>query len=225
VRFLGLDLRRPKVQAPELARPFDPTGAVTAAMRADPMVRSVALVGSRGNGTATELSDWDYHVSLSDPVAVSLRIAQLVRPLRALSQLWDPLAKRPVYMLLVAASGGAPVAKLDLLLDLPERHPSADPPPISAASLPGIDAHFWDWNLWLGSKRLRGAETLVRDELAKMRDYVLTPLGGSAAPNTQRETIAEYLRLRRQQELRHGIHIAPELGIAVQETLTAAGLR
>jgi hypothetical protein len=43
-----------------------PTDAVSAALQADPLVRSVSLVGSRADGTATTLSDWDYHVSSSD---------------------------------------------------------------------------------------------------------------------------------------------------------------
>jgi hypothetical protein len=201
---------------------FDPTDAVGAALRADPLVRSVTLVGSRAEGTATTLSDWDYHVGSSDPAAVSLRLPDLTRPLRPLSQLWDPLARHPVYMLIVAATG-THVVKVDLLLDLPERRRS-DPPAVTAATLPGIDEHFWDWNLWLGSKRLRGTETLVRTELAKMWGYLLKPLGGSAAPATQHEAIAEYLRLRRRLERRHDIHIAPGLGRAVQETLGAVGL-
>jgi predicted nucleotidyltransferase len=79
-----------------------PTDAVSAALRADPRVRSVSLVGSRADGTATTLSDWDYHVSSSDPAAVSLRLPDLTRPLRPLSQLWDPLARHPGYMLIVA---------------------------------------------------------------------------------------------------------------------------
>ena len=58
-----------------------PTEAVSAALRADPLVRSVSLVGSRADGTATTLSDWDYHVSSSDPAVVSLRLPDLTRPL------------------------------------------------------------------------------------------------------------------------------------------------
>jgi predicted nucleotidyltransferase len=79
-----------------------PTDAVSAALQADPLVRSVSLVGSRADGTATTLSDWDYHVSSSDPATVSLRLPDLTRPLRPLSQLWDPLARHPGYMLIVA---------------------------------------------------------------------------------------------------------------------------
>jgi hypothetical protein len=202
---------------------FDPTDAVRAALRADPLVRSVTLVGSRAYGTATALSDWDYHVDSSDPAAVSLRLPDLTRPLRPLSQLWDPLARHPVYMLLLAATETHAV-KVDLLLDLPQRRRPADPPPVTAATLPGIDAHFWDWHLWLGSKRLRGNETLVQTELAKMWDYLLKPLGGVTAPTTQQGAIAEYLRLRPWLERRHNVHIAPSLGRAVQQTLAAVGL-
>jgi hypothetical protein len=200
-----------------------PTDAVSAALRADPLVHSVSLVGSRADGTATMLSDWDYHVGSSDPAAVALRLPDLTQPLRPLSQLWDPLARHPVHMLIVAATGPY-VVKVDLLLDLPERRPSADPPAVSAATLPGINAHFWDWNLWLGSKRLRGTETLVRTELAKMWGYLLKPMGGTAAPTTQHEAIAEYLRLLPRLERRHDLHIAPDLGRAVQATLAAHGV-
>jgi hypothetical protein len=204
--------------------PFDPSEAVMAALRVDPDVRSVALVGSRSVGTATKLSDWDYRISSSTPVAVAHRLPYLVRPLRPLAQLWDPLATSPAYMLIMAEAAGPLVAKIDLLLDLRERRRSAGPPAVTAANLPGIDMHFWDWNLWLGSKRLRGAETLVRDELAKMWHHLLQPLGSNAVPDIQRKAIAEYLRLRPQQELRHRVRIAPELGTAVQQTLAEAGL-
>lgn len=204
---------------------FDPTDEVRVALRADPLVRSVALVGSRGDGTATRLSDWDYHVGSSDPVAVALRLPDLVRPLRPLSHLWDPLARHPVYMLLMVQASGAPVVKVDLFLDLPERRPAAGPSATDAADLRGVDAHFWDWTLWLGGKRLRGAQTLVRDELVRMWEHLLRPMGCQTAPTTQREAIAEYLRLRRRQEERQGVHVEPELGIAVQRTLAAAGLR
>ena len=199
------------------------TDAVRTALLADPLVRSVSLVGSRADGTATTLSDWDFHVGSSDPATVSLRLPELTRALRPLSQLWDPLARHPVYMLIVAAAGRQ-VVKVDLLLDLPERRPSADPPAVTAATLPGIDAHFWDWNLWLAGKRLRGTETLVRTELAKMWGYLLKPLGGLAAPTTQPEAIAEYLRLLPRLERRHHIHVAPDLGRAVRATLAANGL-
>ena len=126
-------------------------------------------------------------------------------------------------MLIVAATGPY-VVKVDLLLDLAERRPSADSPAVTAATLPGIDAHFWDWNLWLGSKRLRATETLVRAELAKMWGYLLKPLGGIAAPTTQREAIAEYLRQLQRLERRLDIHIPPDLGRAVQATLAASGV-
>jgi nucleotidyltransferase-like protein len=197
---------------------FDPTDAVIAALRIDPLVKAVALVGSRANGTPTPLSDWDYHIISPDPAAVSLRLPDLTQPLEPLSQMWDPLARHPVYMLIVAA--GPHVTKIDLLLDLPVRQPT--PPP--AVTLPGIDAHFWDWNLWLGSKRLRGTEELVRTQLTAMGGYLLKPMGGNATPATQPEAIAEYLRLRPLLEQQHNLRLAPGLGRAVRATLAANGL-
>jgi hypothetical protein len=57
-----------------------------------------------------------------------------------------------------------------------------------------------------------------------MWGHLLKPLGGIAAPTTQHEAIAEYLRLLPRLERRHNIHIAPALGRAVQATLAANGV-
>jgi hypothetical protein len=62
---------------------------------------------------------------------------------------WDPLARTPVYMIILPGA-----VKADLFPGLP---PGLGLTHASGGSLRDADAHFWDWNLWLGAKRLRGA--------------------------------------------------------------------
>jgi hypothetical protein len=69
--------------------------------------------------------------------------------------------------------------KADLFPGLPPRPPAGPLPEVTATALPAIDAHFWDWTLWLGAKRQRGRDALVAAELAKMGHYLLEPLGAA----------------------------------------------
>lgn len=199
--------------------PDDPTGAIRAALLADPCAQSVELTGSRALGTATDLSDWDYRITSADPAATARRLPGLLAGLEPLGALWDPLARRPVYMIVLPGA-----VKADLFPGLPPR-PAPDPPPqVSRATLPAIDAHFWDWNLWLGAKRLRGQDTLAGAELAKMWHYLLRPLGSARPAAGQPGAVASYLRLRGRQENRLGAAVPRALGDAVIARLRAAGL-
>lgn len=74
--------------------------AIRAAVLVDSRVRSVDLVGSRASGTATELSYWDYRIASADPAAIAARLPGLVAVLCPLGQLWDPLARMPVYVII-----------------------------------------------------------------------------------------------------------------------------
>ncbi len=51
--------------------------------------------------------------------------------------------------------------KADLFPGLPPRPPAGPLPEVTATALPAIDAHFWDWALWLGAKRQHGRDALV----------------------------------------------------------------
>ncbi len=58
---------------------------------------------------------------------------------------------------------------------------------VSAATLPGIDDHFWDWLLWLSAKQEAGQHGLVATELAKLHEHLLDPfrrdhLAGAGSP-------------------------------------------
>ena len=87
-----------------------------------------------------------------------------------------------------------------------------------------IDAHFWDWTLWLGAKRLRGLDTLVAAELAKMWRHLLQPLGATRPPATPHQAVTSYLQLRHRHEQRLRFTVTPDLGNAVITRLQDAGL-
>jgi len=101
-------------------------------------------------------SDWDYRIVSTDPAATAGRLPALVAALNPLAALWDPLSSRPVYMIVLPGA-----VKADLFPGLPPRPPAGLLPEVTATALPAIDAHFWDWTLWLGAKRQRGRDALV----------------------------------------------------------------
>jgi hypothetical protein len=213
----------------------DPSQAIRSAVMADARVQSVELIGSRATGTATELSDWDYLIHSSDPGAVAGQLPALAARLRPLAQQWDPLSGTPVYMIILPGAVKADLFPAGLVpADLV---PATLPSRAAAAGralqpdLGDIDAHFWDWNLWLGAKRLRGQDDLVSSELGKMWRHLLHPLGAacqpaSAAwpPATQQDAVILYLELRRGREQQLGRTVARNLGHAVMARLQATGL-
>ena len=77
----------------------------------------------------------------------------------------------------------------------------------NSAALPAIDAHFWDWSLWLGAKRLRGRDSLVGAELVNVWHHLLRPLGVGQPPANQHHAITSYRWLRRQHEQRLGVTV------------------
>ena len=87
----------------------------------------------------------------------------------------------------------------------PER--SRASPQTNSAALPAIDAHFWDWSLWLGAKRLRGRDSLVGAELVNVWHHLLRPLGVGQPPANQHHAITSYRWLRRQHEQRLGVTV------------------
>ena len=87
-----------------------------------------------------------------------------------------------------------------------------------------IDAHFWDWTLWLGSKSLRGERQLVVDELAKMHWFLLGPLGVASCPASLSEAVASYRRARAEASRALGSVVDPELGRQVSDALRRHGV-
>lgn len=98
---------------------------------------------------------------------------------------WDRLSTTWCYMLLL----GGPV-KVDLIFAEP--HAALPPWRVTADTMPGIDAHFWDWMLWLTPKQQAGKSDLVAAELAKLHQHLLAPLGVPARAATLGQALTSY---------------------------------
>ena len=170
-----------------------------------PLVDRVELIGSRAGGTAHELSDWDFLVETGDFASLADDLPRLVEPLGPIAAQWDRYADHACYMLMLRG----PV-KVDLIF--PGQPQSWAPPwEVSAETLPAIDAHFWDWILWLEQKRRNGRDELVRKSLGDMFRLLLAPMGAQAAPASVDEALELYIDLREQLKGRLGVEVPREL--------------
>ena len=169
-----------------------------------PAVLSVRLVGSRAEGRETPLSDWDFAVETDDFPTVAEALHGLLEPLEPLAQQWDPLGVRRCWMAMLRG----PV-KVDLIFD----EPQAESPPWAPGpeTLEPIDRHFWDWTLWLASKRAAGKDELIGSELAKLHRHLLAPLGVGRPPGSIGEAVDAYLAARAAAEDRLGVRVPREL--------------
>jgi predicted nucleotidyltransferase len=191
--------------------------AVRIALERSSAVASVALGGSRERGRATELSDWDLYLA-GDPVRMTAEIPAIVASFRPLAAFWEPLSEDAGYMVVLDGP-----AKVDVF-PVGARRRVQPRWVVSAGTLCRIDAHFWDWSLWLGGKTLRDERELVASELIKMHDFLLEPMGVAAAPTTLDEARAEYLRARASAMGALGVFIDPELGRQVSKALQRHGV-
>jgi hypothetical protein len=174
-----------------------------------PAVRTVELVGSRAEGRATDRSDWDFRVTTDDFDALVREVPALCEPLEPIVQQWDPLGNRPCWMLILAG----PV-KVDLIF-ADETHDPRPPWVPEAENLTRIDAHFWDWILWLGSKEAADKDEVVAAELQKLHDYLLAPLGVERAPSSLGKAVDAYRAARANAEGRFGVQVPRRLEAAV----------
>jgi hypothetical protein len=163
---------------------------VIAVVGAHPAVRRIELAGSRAEGRATELSDWDFLVETDHFEDLAADLPTVVAELEPLAQQWDRLSPSWCYMLMLRG----PV-KVDLIF--PEE-PHLDDPPWrpDADNLAALDAHFWDWMLWLRAKEASGKSELVESELQKLFGHLLGPLGAEKAPASVAEAVEAYRSLR-----------------------------
>ena len=180
----------------------DIVAAVEAALLRHPAVQAVELVGSRATGTPTPLSDWDFLVVTEGFDEVARALPALVVELEPLAQQWDRISAYPCYMLMLAG----PV-KVDLIFP-DEPFESLPPWTVSAETLDGIDQHFWDWILWLASKREKRENELVRRELIKLRDHLLGPLGEDRVPGSIGAAIERYRAARDKREREFGVEVS-----------------
>jgi hypothetical protein len=180
----------------------DLAASVAAVLLPHANVRAVELVGSRATGSATPLSDWDFEVETDDFASVARSLPKLVAPLDPLAQQWDRISDYPCYMLMLTG----PV-KVDLIFP-GEPYESLPPWTVTPDTLDGIDQHFWDWILWLASKREKGKDELVRRELEKMSAHLLRPLGAEAVPDSIDAALEGYRRARDEREREFGVQIS-----------------
>jgi len=184
-----------------------------------PNVLGVRLVGSRAEGRATELSDVDLLVETDDFDRVAADLPQLLEPLHPLAQQWDRLSEEATYYMVMLPEA----VKLDLVFDRP---PTLEPPwEVRADTLAGLDAHFWDWILWLGGKEPAGNHELVGAMLGgRMLDHLLRPVCVSSPPRPLAEAVAGYLAARAAREAELETAVDRSLGSAVLARLVSAGL-
>jgi len=180
----------------------DIAAVVKAVLIPHPHVRSVEVVGSRVTGSATSLSDWDFEVKTDEFGAVARALPELVTPLDPLAQQWDRISDYPCYMLMLTGP-----AKVDLIFP-GEPYESLPPWTVSVETLDAIDQHFWDWILWLASKREKGKDELVRRELEKMSAHLLRPLGAEAVPDSIDAALEGYRKARDEREHEFGVEIS-----------------
>ncbi|WP_395108636.1 nucleotidyltransferase domain-containing protein [Actinomadura sp. SCN-SB] len=172
---------------------------------AHPSVALIEPIGSRARGTATELSDWDFRVTTDDFGQVAADLPGMVAPHGPLAAQWDPLGDVESYLLIFPG----PV-KVDLIF--PEMPRSRNRPwRVGPDTLAAMDAHFWDWSLWLVSKRRHGMTDRVRGELLKMSRHLLRPLGIDTLPLSLEEAADRYVRARDRLETRYGTRISRRL--------------
>jgi hypothetical protein len=197
----------------------DPVARARAAVERHPAVKSVELVGSRARGDPTELSDWDFLVETDDLDAVADALPALVADAEPLAAQWDRLSEEATYFMLVLSDG----TKVDFVL---QRPPRLEPPwVVTRETLPAVDAHFWDWILWLGGKQLRGNDALVDVMLSRvMYEHLLVPMGASAPPATIAEAVELYTALRDARDRELGITVDGELGATVRARLMEGGV-
>jgi hypothetical protein len=192
----------------------DLAASVKALMLPHPHVRAVELVGSRATGAPSRLSDWDFEVETDDFNAVAPELPSMVAGLEPLAQQWDRISEYPCYMLMLRGA-----VKVDLIFP-GQPYESLPPWTVSAETLEGIDRHFWDWILWLASKREKGQDEVVRRELAKMSVHLLRPLGVDRVPGSIESALGSYRSARDEREREFGVEVSRRLEHEVLHALS-----
>jgi hypothetical protein len=85
--------------------------------------------------------------------------------------------------------------KVDLIFPN-EPHEHEPPWAPQPDNLKALDAHFWDWMLWLRGKETSGKRDLVTTELQKLFDHLLQPLGVEQVPSSIAEALVLYRAAR-----------------------------
>jgi predicted nucleotidyltransferase len=196
----------------------DVPARVTEVLAPSPQVVRVDLVGSRARGEETALSDWDFRIDTTNGAALARELPTLVEPLEPLAAQWDRLTERATYMLMLPGA-----VKVDLFPgdELRAIQPPWEPTP---SNLVAIDAHFWDWALWLGGKVLAEKSGVVSEELGKLHLNLLGPLGVTSPPATVEQAVGEYRGARDRLERRWEMSVPRRMGDEVALALVRHGV-
>jgi hypothetical protein len=177
-------------------RMSDDIARIEATLSRHPCVDFISLAGSRARGNPVEHSDWDFVVCANDFVRLKCDLPLLLSGFAPLATQWDRLSRFECCMLLLRGA-----RKVDLLF--PEVPHEREPPWVAKpATLAMIDAHFWDWSIWLLAKTERRNFELVQTELKKMSEHILRPLGVSDVPASLGQAVAEFRQARDRAESR-----------------------
>lgn len=197
---------------------MDVPARVTEVLAPSPQVVRVDLVGSRARGEETALSDWDFRIDTTNGAALARELPTLVEPLEPLAAQWDRLTERATYMLMLPGA-----VKVDLFPgdELRAIQPPWEPTP---SNLVAIDAHFWDWALWLGGKVLAEKAGVVSEEPGKLHRNLLGPLGVTSPPATVEQAVAEYRGARDRLERRWEMSVPRRVGDEVASALVRHGV-
>ena len=195
---------------------MDVAGVIASALEGHHAIRGIRLVGSRAEGRAHTLSDWDFAIETDDFESVERALPTLVAPLDPIAAQWDPYSDHACYMLMLRGP-----TKVDLLF--PDRPRAwSDAWSVTAQTLDAVDRHFWDWILWLAQKRAGGREDLVAKSLADMYRLLLQPVGATVEPRSIAEALTAYLSARGTRERAFGVHVSRELEREVLPTVRSA---
>jgi hypothetical protein len=196
----------------------DIAAAVRTALLRHPHVIAVELMGSRACGTPSPLSDWDFTVDVNDFAGVTADLPALVGELEPLSKQWDRLGPDDYCCYMLTLAG--PV-KIDLIFP---GVPHAPEPPWEVApdTLDGIDQHFWDWALWMAAKEQGGKDELVWQELRKMSEHLLKPMGVDRVPRSIHAATVEYLAARERLESSLAVQVPRRVELEVLPVLRTA---
>ena len=197
---------------------MDVPARVTEVLAPSPQVVRVELVGSRARGEESALSDWDFRVDTTNGAALARELPTLVEPLEPLAAQWDRLTERATYMLMLPGAVKVDVFPGDELRAI---QPPWEPTP---SNLVAIDAHFWDWALWLGGKVLAEKTGVVAEEVGRLHRNLLRPIGAASPPATVEQAVAQYRGGRDRLELRWDISVPRRLGDEVSVALVRHGV-
>ena len=74
-----------------------------------------------------------------------------------------------------------------------------------------IDAHFWDWALWLRSKQASGKTDLLKHELEKLAAHILSPMDVASRPGSLHQAVVRYIAARDRLEERFNVSVPRSL--------------